>query len=355
VEGRCGDQFVRQGLQTSSWQLAHRRILEAEARGRWTPEEGTAEMTLEVALAKFEQDAVVRALAPATLHKYRELTGQLRRYAGAKGIRFLSELDVDTVREFRATWVDCAISGRKKLERLRMFFRFGVDSGWITANPAARIRSPRVTEMPTLPFDDAEMERIYGAVDRYTALKNTDHSRRLRPLIQLLEHSGLRMGDAVMLSTKRIHGDKLFLHTQKTRVKVFVPLPDFVVRDLENLPLFHGEYFFWIGTGTKDTIATNYRRSLRAVFELAGVENGHPHRFRDTFAVNLLRHGVPIERIARLLGHSSVKVTEKHYWPWVTSLQEQLEEDVRKTWIRRYPTLSAGETDKAQGRPVSVN
>lgn len=34
--------------------------------------------------------------------------------------------------------------------------------------------------------------------------------------------------------------------------------------------------------------------------------------FSDTFAVELLLRGVPIEQVSLLLGHGSVKVTEKH-------------------------------------------
>jgi integrase/recombinase XerD len=53
--------------------------------------------------------------------------------------------------------------------------------------------------------------------------------------------------------------------------------------------------------------------SLKRIFKLAKIPNGHAHRFRDTFAVELLLAGVPLERVAVLLGHSSVKVTEKRY------------------------------------------
>jgi len=38
--------------------------------------------------------------------------------------------------------------------------------------------------------------------------------------------------------------------------------------------------------------------------------------FRDTFAVELLLSGVPIDQVSLLPGHSSVKVTEKHYVPF---------------------------------------
>jgi integrase len=39
-----------------------------------------------------------------------------------------------------------------------------------------------------------------------------------------------------------------------------------------------------------------------------------------------------MDRVSVLLGHSSIKVTEKHYSPWVRARQEQLEADVRRTW-----------------------
>jgi hypothetical protein len=39
-----------------------------------------------------------------------------------------------------------------------------------------------------------------------------------------------------------------------------------------------------------------------------------------------------------LLGHKSVKITEKHYAPWVKARQEQLAVNVRKSWT----VLNAG-------------
>ena len=42
-----------------------------------------------------------------------------------------------------------------------------------------------------------------------------------------------------------------------------------------------------------------------------------------------------IGAVSILLGHSSIRITERHYSPWVRSRQEQLERDVRATWTEQ--------------------
>ena len=80
----------------------------------------------------------------------------------------------------------------------------------------------------------------------------------------------------------------------------------------------------------------DWQAKIKKVFDLAGISKGLgnavSHRLRDTFAVELLQAGVPIERVSVLLGHQSVRVTERHYNPWVRSRQEQLEADVASAW-----------------------
>jgi integrase/recombinase XerD len=48
--------------------------------------------------------------------------------------------------------------------------------------------------------------------------------------------------------------------------------------------------------------------------------------------VALLQQGVPIESVSILLGHQSIRITEKHYSPWVKARQDQLEQFVMRTW-----------------------
>ena len=60
------------------------------------------------------------------------------------------------------------------------------------------------------------------------------------------------------------------------------------------------------------------------MYDMAGLPDGHSHRLRDTFAESLLVKGVRIETVSTLLGHKSIKTTQKHYAPWVRSLQNEL-------------------------------
>jgi integrase len=150
--------------------------------------------------------------------------------------------------------------------------------------------------------------------------------------VLLLRYSGLRFTDAAKLSRGRISGDNLLLYTAKTGTPVNCPLPPVVIDALAAIPS-DGPYYFWTGkSATKGLAGSIWRRPLRWLSALAKVANGHAHRFWDTFAVELLLAGVPIDRVSMLLGHKSVRITERHYAPWVRSRQEQLEADVRKTW-----------------------
>jgi hypothetical protein len=40
-----------------------------------------------------------------------------------------------------------------------------------------------------------------------------------------------------------------------------------------------------------------------------------------------------MDRVSALLGHSSIKVTEKHHSPWVRAREEELGGDVWPTWV----------------------
>lgn len=118
---------------------------------------------------------------------------------------------------------------------------------------------------------------------------------------------------------------------------VRVPIPGWVVAELASCPRAGGDYYFWTGRGKLSSAVTVWQETLALIHERSELppEEGTvrvAHRCRDTFAVELLLADVPLERVSRLLGHTSVKTAEKHYAPWVQERQRQAEEDVRRAW-----------------------
>ena len=92
-------------------------------------------------------------------------------------------------------------------------------------------------------------------------------------------------------------------------------------------------YYFWTGQGNPLSAADVYQKAFRRVLSKVGLEKrAHPHMLRDTFAVEMLLAGVPLDQVSKMLGHSSVAITEKSYAPWCRARQDQLRESVRKSW-----------------------
>jgi integrase len=79
-----------------------------------------------------------------------------------------------------------------------------------------------------------------------------------------------------------------FFSTPKKPACWYVPLPDFVIEAINAFEPMNKTYYFWSGESSRDGVARTYMTRLNRVFKLAGIVNGHAHRFRDTFAVELL-------------------------------------------------------------------
>lgn len=333
VDGFLGGEEIREALRdprdasgrakVCDWQRAQDIVRDWEAEGRVIKQTEAEPLTVRQACDGFVADAEARHLRAPSLYKYHLLFKQLQAFAEQKGFRYLAEFSLDQWRTFRATWPNKNISALKKLGYLRTFLRFCADNGWLPENYGRKLGSPKITQRPTMPFTHDEMVKILAAANP---------GSRIRALVLLLRYSGLRIQDGVMLRRDRIANSKLLLYTAKTGVLVYAPLPDFVVNSLEAI-LSSSEWFFWTGHAKAKSVTSYWQRRLQKLFERASIVKGHAHRFRDTYAVELLLAGTPIERVAALLGHTSIKTTEKHYSPWTRSRQEQLEADVKRAWL----------------------
>jgi site-specific recombinase XerD len=105
-----------------------------------------------------------------------------------------------------------------------------------------------------------------------------------------------------MLAVDGLKGNRLKLYQAKTGEPVSVLLPQEVMDALLAIKRSNVKYFFWTGNSRLETITGFWRARIADVLTIAKV-SGHPHRFRDTFAVPLLEGGASIETVSILLGH----------------------------------------------------
>ncbi len=357
VQGTLDGEPIRESLGTRVWAKANETVQKWNTDGSREPEphaepepEPINGVTIAEACDAFTAEMNGQQLRDSSQKKYRTMFRQLKEFCAKVGITEISEFDLTATEQFRQTWSACTSgSAGKRLERLRTFQGYLVAHGWLEENYAKLLKRPKDTMRPTMPFTLEVVRRILNVCSEIGTARpkfGKDKLQRLRVLCLLMRYSGLRVGDAASLACDRLDGQKLFLYTAKTGTPVHTKLPQFVVDELDRCPKLSPAHWFWTGNGSKEALSENYRRVFREVAKIAGVKDAHPHQFRDTFAVELLVNGVPIEQVSMLLGHSSIKVTEKHYAPWVRARQQQMEESLDRA-LRNDP-LAISEGNKSK-------
>jgi integrase len=335
--------YVRQPLKLRDWKEAQKIVRAWDEQGT-KPKSAAARTTIEELKDQFIENMKSVHRAAATIKKYEVLFRQLVAFAQDKGLRFVNELDLAMLEQFRATWNDGALSKSKKQERLRGVLRYAQRHRMIEVNSALDLDKIKVVPAKVVPFTDEQLDRIW------IAAKN-DTNPRIYALALLMRFSGLRISDAVGLRIDQIKDGHLSLRTRKVQTDVSVPLPETVVRALHSFKPVSETHFFWNGVADLNSVAGYHRDYyFSRVFTAAKIEGKpHPHQFRHTFASKLLSAGVSIVEVAALLGNS-VKIVEKHYSAWIKARQERLDRAVKRA--NGYHRLPEAKPRPKVGKPV---
>ena len=65
---------------------------------------------------------------------------------------------------------------------------------------------------------------------------------------------------------------------------------------------------------SKDYVSHKFKKEVRKL----GIKDARFHDLRRTFGLNLIKQGMSIYKVSKLLGHKSVRTTEQHYAPLLT-------------------------------------
>jgi integrase/recombinase XerD len=324
IDWRVDGRRIQKPLGTRDWGVAQIQARKIEVDGLTT---AIVPTTIESACDKFLADAQARQLKEESLRKYRQLFKQMKAFSQSKGIILLNNLTTPELMDFRTTWKNSSRSAKKKLELMKAFFRHCLAAKFISDDPTLAIKSPKVQEEQVIPFTDEEMKKILEACD---TAPSKAQACKLKALVLLMRYSGLRITDACTLARDRIQKGVLTLRTEKGGTTVRLPLHPDALAALAEVPS-KGAFYFWNGESKRRTIANYYQQLFLEMFQRAGIE-GHSHRFRHKFAVELLLHGVSMENVSTLLGHRNIKITQRTYAAFTPARRDALEKAVRATW-----------------------
>ena len=148
--------------------------------------------------------------------------------------------------------------------------------------------------------------------------RHFDTDIRNRAMLHLLFATGMRINELISLNLQDIRYDpRLDVHFVIIRHGKFdkyreVPIPPSIVRMIE-------DYKKYRIPSDPNALFTTWKRRItnshaRAIMAAAGRKAGlpwfHAHLARHWRAVTWLKEGVDIETIRRMMGHSSIKVTQ---------------------------------------------
>ena len=124
--------------------------------------------TIEDAIDAYVADEKGRNLSKETTKQSKTLfEKQLLPWAKHRGLIRLRDLTAPELVNFRATWGNNGLTANRKLSRLAGFFAFCIQNGWLTENPAARVKRSTVGSLPTGWFPKTEFQRIIDATYAY--------------------------------------------------------------------------------------------------------------------------------------------------------------------------------------------
>ena len=132
---------------------------------------------------------------------------------------------------------------------------------------------------------------------------------RIKPMdfnkfVQFAYYTGARSGEIRSISKENLFNGRLVTRGKTGRRLVKLNTQAQKVIESQNV--------LW--NYSKDYVSHKFKKEVRRL----GIKNARFHDLRRTFGLNLIKQGMSIYKVSKLLGHSSVKTTEQHYAPLLT-------------------------------------
>ena len=221
------------------------------------------------------------------------------------------------------------------IRNLKVFFTWAVDNKIIKKSPMDKVKFIKVKRKPKDNISDSDFKTLIKALNVTKYSEYRDYVA-----IQLIMDTGMRLGETLSLTIDDIDLDRRAVlipaDITKSRKERYVFFSNTMCGILRRWLQFKDRYIdndiliFPTNRGTKLGIP-HFERNFRIYKERAGLsQNVTPHSLRNNFAKRCLMSGMDIYTLSRILGHSSVTVTEKAYLDLTVT-------DIRKNYQRFSP------------------
>jgi len=215
------------------------------------------------------------------------------------------------------------------IRNLKAFFNQLVKERIISYSPMDAINYQEEEKDTFEIFTDDEVLLLLAAPNRriYTGLR--DHC-----MILVLVDSGLRVGELTQLKISdvdfRLRQITVRAEIAKTNTTRIIPISMHTAKELEKLISYMNveqDDYLWLTQFGERYYADSFSKMLKKYAKRAGVTTARvsPHTFRHYFAVKFLRSGGDPIALARLLGHTSLNMTQVYVKYSKTDLHEQHE------------------------------
>ena len=205
-------------------------------------------------------------------------------------------------------------------QRVKTIVQFGIDNGKIKINPFSGIRLRR-GEKSVQFLSEEEVDRI-----RTTDFHN-ESLNRVRDLFVFQAASGLSYTDMAKLvptDFQVTEDGQYYIHDKRNKTGVFYTAV-ILEQGVEILKKYH----------FKLPIIGNHKLNvyLKAIRDLCGIDKPiFSHVARHTYATRCLNRGIRLEVVAKLLGHSTTRITQ-HY---AKLLKNNVLEEVKDAFEKSY-------------------
>lgn len=217
---------------------------------------------------------------------------------------------------------------------IKMFFNWCIDNKYLKQNPTSKIKRIKVSRKPKPEVTLDEFNKLLHSLDLTLFAEYRDYV-----LIQLLLDTGMRIGECLELKEEDLDlkNKTIYISAEiaKGRKDRYVFFSSIMQRTLEKWLIYKdryvsSEYLFVTNRGGKYQIHY-FEKHLRNYLKRAKIDKQiTPHTLRNNFAKRFLMSGGDIYTLSKLLGHSSVRVTESAYLDLTTT-------DIRKNYLKYSP------------------